>query len=545
MSALLARHGHREVRQGRPVGTGALLRAEMLRTRRTATWGVPLAVALFSAQALFIAHTARTAEGWNDGVMAWMGSYPTAFALPMGALVGAMTAWREQRLREGGTAWRAVGHGRRIAARLTVIAASAVLSQVLLMGPVVADALARGHGLGPWPRYLAFMAVMTVAVSSAGFWGLAIGQRLGGVAVGLVPTAALCWSVAGAVRAESASWWTEPWTWAVRPVLPLLGVHGNNLSLEPGSPVWHYPILPGVLLTATLGTLGAFSALAGARRRPAACRGWIRGRWTSRVSVPPSALTADATHVTSIHAESPPSALSAAPATSPARRSVALAVGTSLPWSVWGALGLVLVTLTGVVNVVYPASYSLNLFTLAGAPTAAWVAGITSWSAQAQSWRALVLRARPVALTAASLAWVGVLLLIALVPAWTAAVWGEPLLRSAPGVGALSGAVYALLVMPCVCFMLAAIAHVLAQVTGLATPIVVGVAAFLCGAVVAGNEVLVGTRLWVLAPWGWVEAAAAYPERWVVINVVSLLIGGLAVLVSALSGRRVAARSRS
>lgn len=537
------------VQDSRPVpivGMGPLLRAEMLRTRRTATWGVPLAVALFSVQALLVAHTARTAEGWNDGVMAWMGAYPTAFALPMGGLVGAMTAWREQRLREGGTAWRAVGRGRTVLARLVVLVASAALSQVMLVGPVVADALARGQGIGPWPRYLAFMAVMAVAVSTAGFWGLAIGQRLGGAAVGLVPTVALCWSVAGAVRAESAHWWVEPWTWPVRPVLPLLGIHGNNLALEPGSVVWSYPVLPGVLLTAALGVLGALAAVTGAGHRTTGSRSPARNRSTPQEAAEPSAPSTGAGQpVSSTGQAAARTSLPAPPPQTPGRRSVALAVAMSLPWRVWGVLALVLVALMGVVNVVYPASYSLSLFALAGAPTAAWVAGMTSWSAQATSWRVLVLRARPAALTTASLAWAMVLLLVTLVPAWAAAVWGEPLLRSDPRLGAVAGTVYVLLVMPWVCLMLAALAHVLTQLAGPVAAIVVAVSAFLSGAVIAGNETLVGTWLWLLAPWGWIEAAAAHPERWVVISAVSLLLGALAVLASALSGRWVAARAGS
>ena len=194
----------------RPVGILAVIRAELARTRRTATWGVPVAVTVFVLHALMVAHAVKTADSWNDGALAWMSLYPVSFALPMGALVGAMTAWREQRLREGGTLWRAVPRRHVLLTRLLVLALSAALSQVVLMGPVVVDALVRGHGVGPWPRYLTFMLVMAVAVSAAGFWGLALGQWLGGAAVGLAPAAALGWSIAGAVRAEQDTWWAGP-----------------------------------------------------------------------------------------------------------------------------------------------------------------------------------------------------------------------------------------------------------------------------------------------------------------------------------------------
>ncbi|MBE6480820.1 MAG: hypothetical protein E7Z94_00280 [Actinomyces ruminicola] len=564
-------------------GFGAVLRAELGRSRRTATWGVPLAVVVFSLHALLVAHAARTADGWNDGVLPWLNPYPAAFALPMGALTGAMAAWRERRHRAGGTAWRAVSPALTVASRAAVLAASALVSQVLLLAPIVVDALVRGAGWGPWPQYLLFALVMWVSVTGASTWGLALGQWLGGVAVGLAPALALVWSAAGALHAEAPSWWARPWTWAIRPTLPLLEVHGNGVSLEAGSPVWDYPVAPGLLGSAGLCLLGVGAALLGGHRaakaltgaRRATLRAHLRA-WT-RADGSGLAESAEATPAP-VPAPSAPNSVQSAPdaqalrpdhavlagrpntserdanasqglpqvvldaLATPGSRSVFRAVALGLPWRLWLILTAVLLGLLALTQAAYSAAYALPLFTLAGAPIAAWVAGATAWRAQADAWRGLVLRARPATLTAATLAWVMLLLAAALIPTWAIAHLGAPLFPTDSELGGLGAPVYMFMVTPFVAFMLAALAHALAQVAGTAVTIVVGVGLFLMGLIIDGNEVLVATPLWRLAPWGWIQAAGTYPERWGYAALLSLTIGLAAFAVSAARGRAVAAR---
>ncbi|QHO90515.1 hypothetical protein CWT12_03035 [Actinomyces sp. 432] len=569
-----------------------MLRAELGRSRRTATWGIPVAVVIFSLHALLVAHTALTADGWNDGVLPWLNPYPAAFALPMGALTGAMAAWRERRHRVGGTAWRGVDPALTVAARVIVLAASALASQALLLAPLVIDALIRGAGWGPWSQYLLFALVMWVSVTGAGAWGLALGQWLGGIAVGLAPALALVWSAAGALQAEAPTWWARPWTWAMRPTLPLLEVHANGISLEAGSPVWDYPVAPGVLGSAGLCLLGVGAVLLGARRASALTGtrravGTLAGRrraalsagfWSrTRAAEPASNGSADAPAVpvfspdasSSVSSEPVGPALAqgqVVPADSPApsahdertsyglpqpvldalaapgSRSTFRAVGLDLPWRLWAVLTAVLLGLLALTQAVYSAAYALPLFTLAGAPIAAWLAGATAWRAQADAWRGLVLRARPAVLAASTLTWAMVLLAVALIPAWAIARLGAPLFPTDSELGGLGAPVYMFMVLPFVVFMLAALAHALAQVAGMAVTVGVGVGLFLMGLIVDGNEVLVATPLWQLAPWGWIQAAGTYPGRWAMIAAASLAIGLAAFAVSTARGRAVATR---
>ncbi|MDU0349004.1 hypothetical protein [Actinomyces sp. MRS3W] len=531
-------------------GARAVLMAELWRNHRTATWGVPVAVVVFTLHALMVAHASHTASGWNDGVLPWLNPYPAAFALPMGALTGAMLAWRERRHRAGGTAWRATSPTLTAVARVVVLAASALVSQLLLLAPVVVDALVRGAGFGPWQQYLLFVLAMWVAVTGASVWGLALGQWLGGAAVGLAPAFALVWSAAGAVQAETPTWWMRPWTWAIRPTLPLLEVHGNGVALETGSPVWDYPVAPSVLGSALLCLAGVGVVLLGTRRAHLIRSGWLSRLLTRPTPVPQADdLTAPAHQAGPVLPATPADRADQAvpthrpaPVMLPGPRNTFRAIALGLPWRVWTVLAVVLLGLLVLTRAIYSTSYSLPLFTLAGIPIAAYVAGATAWRAQSDAWRTLVLRARPGVLTAASLTWALVLLAAVLIPAWTVACWGAPLAQTDPRLGALTAPVYVFMVAPFVAFMLAALAHTLAQLAGTAVTISVGVGLFLVGLIIDGNEALVATPLWRFAPWGWTQVVGTYPQRWPLVAAASLAIGLMAFVVSAARGRAVATR---
>ena len=142
-----------------PAGRAAfpeVLRAELIRSRRTFTWRSVLVTVLLAAWAINLARILLGAGlvsdsgRWAGNVLAWLSFYPTATALPVGALVGAMHEWREQRVRGGGTWWRAVPQAQVLAARCLVIAASAS-DRYVVDGAV--EGLAKGTaGLGQLVR---------------------------------------------------------------------------------------------------------------------------------------------------------------------------------------------------------------------------------------------------------------------------------------------------------------------------------------------------------------------------------------------------------
>ena len=530
----------------------ALLRSELLRSHRTFTWG-SVGVSLFiAAWSINLSHSLMSAglvtdEGrWAGNILAWLSFYPDFFALVIGTLVGAMAQWREQRIREGGTAWRAIDPRRVAGTRAAVLALSALACQAGLLVPVVGYGLASGAGWGPVADYLRFAALMWVSVTGASLWGLALARLIGGVAVGLAPVAAAVWSTAGTLRAEGPTWLVEPWTWMIRTTLPLLGVHGNSVNLEPGDAAWSYPFWPGMLLQSLVTVLGLVVVLVTAGTGG-------RAAWSMR-RAGAGKRAADVTDdgVGGAHLETAVSSASSkvllpaqVTAAGGGRRSTVLALAPVLPWRLWAVLTLPLLGLVALVRAAYSSSAAVSLVALAGVPITAAVVGVTTWVSLRGAWRSLLMRTTPLRATCAALlpAWgflSGVLLL-----AWGVGAAGSELfpVEPDPELPAVAGEVYVAVTIPFVALMLLALAYALTQTAGLAASITVTVIGLLAGLVIAGNEVIVSTPgLWLSAPWGWASVAGSYPARWLAVVGLSLVLALAALTVSAASGRRVAMR---
>ena len=567
----------------RPVGVVDVLRAELLRSRRTFTWGVVVATLALAAWAINLAHSLTAAGvvgtdarwGAASGVLAWMSNYPDMLAPALGTLVGAMTQWREQRIREGGTAWRGVAPGRIAIGRTAVLALSALACQLGWLVPVVGYGLASGAGWGPVGDYLGFALLMWVSVTGASLWGMLAVRLIGAGAVGLAPAAAAVWSIVGAVRAEGPTWAIEPWAWMARSTLPLLGVHGNGEKLEAGAAAWHYPLWPGLLsqivvtglaLALVIATAGRggdrivrrpdllqrlfrrTGSGAGAEERasgagPAALPGGpvTASRATGPGAGPTAASEPSAAPVPGSAAVSP---LMPAAAVGPGPRGAVRALAPVLPWRIWAALEILLLALVAVTRAVYSPSTAVSLLALAGVPVASAVVGISTWVCLRRAWRGLLMRAAPARLTAAALLAAWGFLSAALLAAWGAAAGGSQLLRTDPDLPAATGKVYVAMVVPFVALMLLTAAFAIAQVFDVAVSIVVSALGLLAALVIAGNEVLVSmSSLWLSAPWGWASVAGSHPGRWLTVVGLSVLVALAALGASTASGRRVAVRS--
>ena len=570
-------------RETRPVGVVDVLRAELLRSRRTFTWGVVVATLALAAWAINLAHSLTAAGvvgtdsrwGAASGVLAWMSNYPDMLAPALGTLVGAMTQWREQRIREGGTAWRGVAPGRIAIGRTAVLALSALACQLGWLVPVVGYGLASGAGWGPVGDYLGFALLMWVSVTGASLWGMLAVRLIGAGAVGLAPAAAAVWSIVGAVRAEGPTWAIEPWAWMARSTLPLLGVHGNGEKLEAGAAAWHYPLWPGLLsqivvaglaLALVIATAGRggdrivrrpdllqrlfrrTGSGAGAEERasgagPAALREGpvTASRATGPGAGPTAASEPAAAPMPGSAAVSP---LMPAAAVGPGPRGAVRALAPVLPWRIWAALEILLLAIIAVTRAVYSPSTAVSLLALAGVPVASAVVGISTWVCLRRAWRGLLMRAAPARLTAAALLAAWGFLSAALLAAWGAAAGGSQLLRTDPDLPAATGKVYVAMVIPFVALMLLTAAFAIAQVFDVAASIVVSALGLLAALVIAGNEVLVSmSSLWLSAPWGWASVAGSHPGRWLTVVGLSVLVALAALGASTASGRRVAVRS--
>jgi len=358
--------------------------------------------------------------------------------------------------------------------------------------------------------------------------------------------AAAVWSTAGTLRAEGPTWLVEPWTWMIRTTLPLLGVHGNSVNLEPGDAAWSYPFWPGMLLQSLVTVLGLVVVLVTAGTGG-------RAAWSTR-RAGAGKRAADVTDdgVGGAHLETAVSSASSkvllpaqVTAAGGGHRSTGLALAPVLPWRLWAVLTLPLLGLVALVRAAYSSSAAVSLVALAGVPITAAVVGVTTWVSLRGAWRSLLMRTTPLRATCAALlpAWgflSGVLLL-----AWGVGAAGSELfpVEPDPELPAVAGEVYVAVTIPFVALMLLALAYALTQTAGLAASITVTVIGLLAGLVIAGNEVIVSTPgLWLSAPWGWASVAGSYPARWLAVVGLSLVLALAALTVSAASGRRVAMR---
>ncbi|BAW92761.1 hypothetical protein CHIBA101_0896 [Actinomyces sp. Chiba101] len=538
-----------------PAGRAAfpeVLRAELIRSRRTFTWRSVLVTVLLAAWAINLARILLGAGlvsdsgRWAGNVLAWLSFYPTATALPVGALVGAMHEWREQRVRGGGTWWRAVPQAQVLAARCLVIAASALVGQLGWLLPVLTFAHLSGSGWGPARSYLTFAALMWVSVTGAGLLGLAAARLAGPVAVGLVPAGAFAWSVVGAVDAESSSWVVRPWTWMIRPTLPLLGVHGNSVNLEPGAAAWDYPVWPAAALCALSTLVLAALVLATAPLvHPWALMGRLRARASGssgHEKTVDQSPTRAVRPTRTVQAPARPRRLVALPAAAPGPRSALLALAGILPWRLWVALWPALAGFVAATRALYSSESALALLGLVGVPVAAAVVGITTWTSLRSAWRGVLMRVSPWRAVLASLAGGWAFLAIGLGTAWLVAAGGTRLFPTEPDRGAIAGPVYMALVIPWVAAALTALAYLVAQVSSVAAAIAAGMGGLLAGLVIAGNEVIASAPLiWLTAPWGWSYVASTHhPARWLLIVIMSALGALACTVIASLTARRAA-----
>ena len=546
--------GKAEVR----VGLWDLVRAEITRSRRTFTWGVIGATLIFTVHTIILAN-ASVSSGvvkevqWNGNALAWMHMYAGAFAVPLGLLTGAMAQWREQRWRQGGTAWRAVAPRRVEAARIVVLSLSALACQVALVAPVVGHALIVGNGWGPWDRYLLFATYMWIVVTGACAWGMAAFHVLRVVSVGVAPVLGFVWSVVGVAQAERSDWWMLPWAWTARVPLPLLGVHGNSVLLEEGSPVWGYSLLPGFLLTSGLTLIGVGLAfLCGAPGGAGSSTSLVS--WLSRPlpgkdlddGVLPGAGSDQALAQAPLSPPRGTPAFRTTPATRMARipgtRSTVLAMAGVLPWIVWVALAALLLACLGAIRVAYPPDYGQILLELVGVPVAAAITGITVWGRLQPAWRTLITRRGACGILVSTTVLSALFLIPVLVVSWIVTVLGDTLTRTDPSLPAVTGPVYGLMVMPAVAFMIAAVSLAVALSTRIVVAIVLNIILVVIGLLIGGNDVMAATWLWRLAPWGWMSVAHQFPGRWLMIVGLSLFIGSVAMGTAVVGARRAAIR---
>ena len=91
-------------------------------------------------------------------------------------------------------------------------------------------------------------------------------------------------------------------------------------------------------------------------------------------------------------------------------------------------------------------------------------------------------------------------------------------------------------------FMIASVSLAVAMCARPVAAIALTMVMLLSGLIISGNDALASTGMWVMGPWAWMRVAAAQPQHWVGIIVLSTLIGGAALAVAVWRAAPVAVR---
>ncbi|MGJ3507452.1 hypothetical protein [Enemella sp. A6] len=497
------------------IGTTAAVRAELVRTRGSASARfalVGLILCLLQGLGWWLVATS-SAPDWF-GLFGWQSMYATGLLAPLVGLLVGMTVSREAKARDGGTWARPLAPRTAILARFLVITGQLGLFHLAITAPLLGFGLLQGLDEPPFGRFVTLWLVLWGASLLPAAVSFVLARRIGMLAtIGLM----VVWQVAGTVLAESSIWWTQPWAWPVRAVLPVLGIHANAVRLEAGSPLWlSNPWLPTLAAVLVAGLcIGALALTAG-------------GASAGRGGRPKRQQRREAAHVVSTPVSQP---VADHEVMQGRRRPVAAHLQVLAGTAVWPLVALTIVVFA-VVALVWNGAYVAGLATWLVIPIGCAVLAVLAWTAHESAWPVAVLRTRP-AVLGASLGLVCGVILTVIVAAIGGGLW------LSGGAGPAEPIRFLTLLW---LVGLATLMVDLWLVTRFGTAATLGVT--LVGLVISlvfGGSWLAEGTTWLVGWFGWPHSATTWPR--------ALLAGTASAVVAAAAGlgwwralRRAAAR---
>lgn len=448
------------------------LRAELIRTVGTFTMWLPAVLAAVAVLSRLLAGGAALSSP-----LAAAHLYPVGFLLPLAMTTAVVAEFREHRLRAGGTLWRATNPYAVQLARVAVTTGYAAVGHLLMAAVLIGTA----------GTAAAFVVVETAVFLGGYGLGLLMWRLTHQAGLCLAPVAGLSLSLFGAMQAELPDWPLRPWTWSIRPTLPVFGVHGNSVPAGLGAEIWEYSVAIPLLLHVALGAVA----------------------WLLAMQIRPRQLRAGAA-----------SRARKLPVTT--RTSISRALALTLPWQTWALLSALMWALLWLIRAGYGREVSAAAFSFAALPVAASVVGIMAWTGQRVAWRSVLLRRRGNRLVLSLFG----LMMVFLVPVLL--------------VGAvLAGAgIYQLIVTPFVAALILAVC-LLAATRAVAAAIVVTVA-MTAWSLMIGGDILNETGWWWSSAWSWTWTVVAHPERWPLVVAVSSGLSALTVAITVKIAPRLA-----
>lgn len=136
--------------------------------------------------------------------------------------------------------------GRLWLAKIDVAAFHLLLASLTFMLAITLRGWLSGAGVLPWQKIVlnslviwwTSLPLIPLQMAAARWKGLAAGMALG-----------LVGSVGGVLVAPTAAWWLMPWSWSLRLMCPLVGVHPNGVPLAAGDALRNAGVIwPGIAI---------------------------------------------------------------------------------------------------------------------------------------------------------------------------------------------------------------------------------------------------------------------------------------------------------
>lgn len=488
-------------------------RAELLRSWRTFTMRLPaIMVAIAGLLAFF-------SFGVNASRLASSHFYGALLLAPLAAVTGVVGQAREERYRQGGTAWRNVSLPRLLTARATVV------GLYVLIGHALMTAILAAHPA----EAVQFCLVSTIDFLVFWAFGVASWRLLPRAALLIAPIAAAAWNVAGVLSMHEetitdSTWVFMPWTWAVRPTLPTYGVLPTSEVAPTNSPIWDINIAPPLVLHALVGVaLFAVALLPTTAHAAERVRRAVTA--SQEVSATPATTATAGGGIGSTTGNGAERGYDAKAAALTRRASLSRGLALTLPWRTWIGLAVLMLGALVVLRARYGIYNAIAFFSFVCVPAAASIVAIMAWTTQNNAWPALMYRKSrskllvrlfmleftflvPVLLLAASLSGAG----------------------AGPEVDNGYRWIYQAMVIPFVAAMILSVIGALARwsVPG-ATFLSIALTAW---SVLIGGDVLNSGPMWWTSAWSWVWTVRDYPERWVAVALASTIITVVALILN-------------
>jgi len=132
-------------------------------------------------------------------------------------------------------------------AKVIIMGCHTLISTLVLIGATVISGLITGCGSIPWFKIFAASLtawIVSLAIIPLQLWIATWKGTFASIAIGFLGL------IAGVIAAQESYWVYVPWSWPIRLMSPIIGVHPNGTLLESTSPLLNVSVIPqGIIIS--------------------------------------------------------------------------------------------------------------------------------------------------------------------------------------------------------------------------------------------------------------------------------------------------------